>query len=177
MALRILPGERLGERPEDVPVTHAACVGCGGPRGRPVVPADPVHLGAGLQTDPTTLLLGTAPTPRAHPAWHLTPIPTPSRSMEGWSRIRTDRPGQRLPTSGWRVDCPGVDTGPGCPSVRPDAVSAPGIPVGCDDHDTYPGRGSPRYPVGSGTLTETPQILPRARGCQAEGTRRRRVFL
>ncbi len=146
VALRILLGERLGQRPEDVPITHAACAGCGGPHGRPVVPGNPVHfslshageffvialsdhavvgvdiehvpprplpgalhpeeedelallapadrpaafarawtrkeavlkaLGTGLQSDPTTLLLGTAPTPRPHPAWHLTPIPTP----------------------------------------------------------------------------------------------------
>ncbi|MEU3774622.1 4'-phosphopantetheinyl transferase superfamily protein [Streptomyces sp. NPDC032472] len=146
VALRILLGRRLGQRPEDVPITHAACAGCGGPHGRPVVPGNPVHfslshageffviafsehaavgvdvervppsalpgalhpeeeaelallapadrpaafarawtrkeavlkaLGTGLQNDPTTLLVGTAPTPRAHPAWHLTPIPTP----------------------------------------------------------------------------------------------------
>lgn len=85
MALRILLGERLGQRPEDVRMGHAACAGCGGPHGRPVIPGDPVHkeavlkaLGTGLQTDPTTLLVGTAPTARPHPAWQLTPIPVPS---------------------------------------------------------------------------------------------------
>ncbi|MEU7282390.1 4'-phosphopantetheinyl transferase superfamily protein [Streptomyces sp. NPDC045431] len=146
VALRILLGERLGQRPEHVRIHQAPCAGCGGPHGRPVVPGNPVHFslahagdlfvialseravvgvdveripahvlpgalhpaeeaelallpaaerpaafarawtrkeavlkarGTGLRTDPTTLLVGTAPTPLPDPAWHLTPIPAP----------------------------------------------------------------------------------------------------